>query len=187
MSDSCDPMDCSLPGSSIPGISQVRILEYVAISFSRGSFWPRDKTQVSCIAGIFFTDWATREAHNVYAFIFSCLITSRGFPDNSVGKEHTCNAGDPGSISGVGRSAGEGIGYPLQLLGFPCGSAGKEFFCKMGDLGLTFGLGTAPGEGKGYPLQYCGLEKSMYCIVHGVAKTRTQLSDFHYQWQKDWC
>ena len=49
-------MDCSPPG-----ISQVRILEWVAISFSRGSFQPRDWTQVSCIAGRFFTTWATRE------------------------------------------------------------------------------------------------------------------------------
>ena len=50
-------MDCSSPGSSIHGILQARILEWVAISFSRGSSWPRDRTQVSCIAGRFFTDW----------------------------------------------------------------------------------------------------------------------------------
>ena len=41
-------------------------------------------------------------------------MLSLGFPDRSVGKESTCNAGDPGSILGSGRSAGEGIGYPLQ-------------------------------------------------------------------------
>ena len=51
----CDPMDCSPPGSSIHGILQARILEWVAISFSRGSSWPRDWAQVSCIAGRFFT------------------------------------------------------------------------------------------------------------------------------------
>ena len=56
-------MDCSLPASSIHGILQARILEWVAIPFSRGSFWPRDQTQVPCIAGKFFTIWATREAH----------------------------------------------------------------------------------------------------------------------------
>ena len=54
-------MDCNPPGSSVPGILQARILEWVAIPFSRGSFWPRDQTQVSCIAGGFFTIWATRE------------------------------------------------------------------------------------------------------------------------------
>ena len=58
----CDCMDCSLLGSPVHGILQARILEWVFIPFSRGSSWPRDRTQVSCIAGIFFTTWATREA-----------------------------------------------------------------------------------------------------------------------------
>ena len=58
----CDPVDCSLPGSSVRGISQARILEWVAILFSRGSSLPRDQTQVSCIAGRFFTIWDTKEA-----------------------------------------------------------------------------------------------------------------------------
>ena len=69
------------------------------------------------------------------------LLRDMGFPDSSVGKESACNAGDPGSISGLGRSAGEGIGYPLQ---------------------------------------YSGLENSTDCIVHGIAKSRTRLSDFHF-------
>ena len=63
-----------------------------------------------------------------------------GFPHSSVGKESTCNAGDPGSIPGLGRS---------------------------------------PGEWKGYPVQYSGLENSMDCIVHGVAKSQTRLSGFY--------
>ena len=49
----------------------------------------------------------------------------------------------------------------------------------MGDLGLIPGLGRSPGEGNGYPLQYSGLENSMDCIVHGVAKSQMRLSDFH--------
>ena len=57
----CDPMDCSLPGSSIHGIFQTRILEWVAISFSRGSPRPRDWTRVSRIVGRRFAIWATRE------------------------------------------------------------------------------------------------------------------------------
>ena len=56
-------MDCSLPGSTVHGISQARILEWVTILFSKGFSQPRDQTQVSCIAGRFFTVWATREAH----------------------------------------------------------------------------------------------------------------------------
>ena len=62
----CDPMDGSLPGSSVHGDFQAIILEWVAISFSRGSFQPRDGTHTSCIsctAGGFFTHWATWEAH----------------------------------------------------------------------------------------------------------------------------
>ena len=58
----CDPMNCSPPGSSVPGLLLVRILEWVAVPFPSGSFWPRDQTQVSCLAGRFFTIWATREA-----------------------------------------------------------------------------------------------------------------------------
>ena len=58
----CDPVDCSLPGSSVHAIFQARVLEWGAISFSRASSWPRDQTQVSRIAGRGFTLWAIREA-----------------------------------------------------------------------------------------------------------------------------
>ena len=56
----CKPMNCSLPGSSVRGIFQARILEWVAISFSRGSSQPKDRTLVFHIVGIRFTIWATR-------------------------------------------------------------------------------------------------------------------------------
>ena len=65
-------------------------------------------------------------------------------------------------------------------MGFPHRSAGKESTCNVKDLGLVPGLGRFPGERKGYPLQYSGLENSMDCIVHGVAKNWTGLSDFHF-------
>ena len=58
----CYSMDCTLPGSSVHGIFQARVLEWVAISFSRGSSRPRDQSQVSHIVGRHFTVWATREA-----------------------------------------------------------------------------------------------------------------------------
>ena len=64
----------------------------------------------------------------------------------------------------------------LTNRGFPCGSAGKESACNARDLGSIPGLRRSCGEGKGYPLQYSGLEKPMDCKVHGVAKSRTQLS-----------
>ena len=60
----CDPLDCSPPGSSVHGILQARILEWVAISFSRGSSRPRDRTWVSCITGRCFTLWASTEAQH---------------------------------------------------------------------------------------------------------------------------
>ena len=65
-----------------------------------------------------------------------------------------------------------------KFLGFPCGSADKESACNAGDLGSVPGLGRSPGEGNVYPLQNSGLENSMDCIVHGVAKSQTQLSNF---------
>ena len=69
------------------------------------------------------------------------------------------------------------------FLGFPCGSADKESACNMGDLGSIPGLGRSPAEGKDYPLQYSGLENSMDCTVHGVTKSWTRLSDFHFHFQ----
>ena len=65
-------------------------------------------------------------------------------------------------------------------MGFPGGLAGKESVCNVGDLGLILGLGRSPGEGKGNPLQCSGLQNSMDCVVHGVTKSRTRLSDFHF-------
>ena len=58
-------------------------------------------------------------------------------------------------------------------MGFPHSSVGKESACNAGDPSSIPGLGRFPGEGKGYPLQYSGLENSMDCIVHGVAKSQT--------------
>ena len=68
----------------------------------------------------------------------------------------------------------------IEHLGFACGLVGKESACNAGDLGSSPGLGRSPGEGKGYPLQDSGLENSMDCIVHGVTKSRTWLSNFHF-------
>ena len=99
-----------------------------------------------------YTGKAARGPKGREEFLFKCFLPcqkmnfsshpspSKGFPSSSDVKASTCNAGDPGSIPGLGRS---------------------------------------PGEGKGFPLQYSGLENPVDCIVHRVAKSRTQLSDFH--------
>ena len=68
---------------------------------------------------------------------------------------------------------------------FPCGSAGKESACNAGDSGSIPGSGRSPGEGKGYLLQYSGLENSMDCTVHGIIKSQTRLSDFHFYFQTE--
>ena len=75
-----------------------------------------------------------------------------GFPDSTVGKESTWNAGDPSLILGSRRSAGKGIRlHTTQSLGFPCGLAGKESAWIAGNLGLIPGLGRSPGEGRRLP------------------------------------
>ena len=80
LSTSYDPMDCSLPGSLVYGISQARILEWVAISFSRGSSQPRNQTRVSCLAGRVFTTEPPRkpgkaslgDVLNIFMFFTMC-------------------------------------------------------------------------------------------------------------------
>ena len=121
-------------------------------------------------------------------FLLQCMkVKSESDPDSSVGKEFACNAGDSGSIPGLGRSTEVGIGYPLQYSWASLVvQLGKESACNVGDLGSIPGLGRSLGEGNGYPLQYFGLENSMHrgawwATVHAVAKSRTRLSDFTSQ------
>ena len=74
------------------------------------------------------------------------------------------------------------LNYPcvIPFLGFPGSSAGKESTCNAGDPSLIPGLERSPGEGNDNPLQYSGLENSMDYIVHGITKSQTCLSNFHY-------
>ena len=91
-----------------------------------------------------------------------------------------CHLSLEGSHRRVPRmsAASEIVGSLQTSRGFPGSLAGKESACSVGDLGSIPGLGRSPGGGKGYPLQYFGLENSMDCVVHEVAKSRTQLSKF---------
>ena len=95
-------VDCGPPDSSVHGILQARILEWVAMPSSRGSSWPRVRTciSVSCIGRRVLYHWC-----------------HQGFPCGSAGKESACNVGDLGSIPGLRRSPGERNGYPLQYSG----------------------------------------------------------------------
>ena len=124
------------------------------------------------------TGWSFKAQDN--CFNWSIIL---GFPDSSVGKESTCQlqCRRPGFDPWVGKIHWRRDRPPtLIFLGFPCGSAGKESACNAGDLGSIPELGRSPGEGNGFPLQYAGLENSMDYIVHGVAKSQTRLSDFHF-------
>ena len=98
----CGPMDCSLPGSSVHGIFQVRVLEWVAISFSRGSSWSKDWTRVSSIVDWHFTVWAPREVLNVSQHNYKLLLKVH-LPIQE-------DAGEEGSIPGLERSPGRGNG-----------------------------------------------------------------------------
>ena len=71
-------------------------------------------------------------------------------------------------------------GNVILFEGFPGSSAGREFSCNAGNPDLILGLERSPREGNSYPLQYSGLENSMDCIVHGVAKSQTQPRNVHF-------
>ena len=84
---------------------------------------------------------------------------------------HVLSASVDGPVVDISYAWGQAASWYLGAA-FPGGSVGKESACRAGDLGLIPGLGRSPGEGKGYPLQCSGLENSMDCIVHGVAKSQ---------------
>ena len=106
------------------------------------------------------------------------VLVNLGFPGGSTGKESACSVGDLGSIPGLGRSPGEGKGYPLQYSwAFLVTQLVKRDRLQCRRPGFDPWVGKSPGEGKGYPLQDSGLENPMDCIDHGVMKSRTRLSE----------
>ena len=111
-----------------------------------------------------------------FTFIFT---VQAGLPDSSVGKESACNAGDPSLIPGSGKSTAEGIGYPFQ---YCWASLVAQLVKKAAEMQETWiwSLSWEDPLEKGYRLQYSGLENYMDCVVHGVTKTQTPLSDFHF-------
>ena len=96
-----------------------------------------------------------------------------GFPDSSVAKESACNARDPSLIPGLGRSAGEGLGYALQY-SYASLVAWLVSACNVGDVGSIPGLGRSLEKGMATH------SSVLACIVHGVTRSRTPLSDFHF-------
>ena len=110
-----DPMDWSLPGSSVHGIFQARVLEWGANAFSVPSSLPRIKPTSPALAGGFFTTETPEKPYVLSSAIHNSQ--DMGFPGGSAGKESTRHAGDLVLIPGLERSPGEGKGYPLQYSG----------------------------------------------------------------------
>ena len=112
--------------------------------------------------------------------LFGRNIAVSGFPDSSVGKESACNAGDSSSIPGLGRSTGEGIGYPLQ---YSWASLVAQMVKNLPAMWETWvpSMGWEDLMEKGKATHSSILAWRMkHCIVHGVAKSQTQLSDLHF-------
>ena len=164
----CDPMDCSPLGSSVHGILQ-------AMSSSRGSSQPRGWTQVSHIAGRFFTIWATREAQEYLEWVASPFSRRSSWPRNRTGV--SCIAGwrrqwHPTPVLSPGRSHGQ-----RSLVGFS--PWGLEESDTTERLHFYFSL-SCIGEGNGNPLQCSCVEnprdgRAWWAAIYGVAQSRTRL------------
>ena len=103
-----------------------------------------------------------------------------GFPDSSVGKESTCNVGDPGLIPGLGRSAGEGIGYPLQYSWASLVAQLVKNPPECGRPGFHPWIGKISWRRKRLPTPVFWAGEFVDYAVHGVTKSWTRLSDFHF-------
>ena len=172
-----------MPGSSVHGILQARILEWVAISFSRGSSWPRDWTQLFCIGRWVLYHWC----HHTYEVSAIIKIHLKSGTFRTIDKFTLTHCNAPKSLVYVIVQSccctfyGFG-GMYNDMWGFPGGSHSKESTSNAGDLGSIPGLGRSPGERNGYPLQYSCLENVMdreawRATVHGIAKSQTWLNN----------
>ena len=110
----CNPMDCGLPGSSVRGILQARVLEWVAISFSNPSILSPNYCFFIVVRA--FKICFLRNIELYDAVLLAIIAMLMCFPGGSDDKESVCCAGDPGLSAGPERSTGEGSGYPLSIL-----------------------------------------------------------------------
>ena len=147
----CEPMGCRPPGYSVRGILQART--------------PASLRALALAGGFFLT--------------LPGDLPNPGLPHCRWSLHQLSHQGSPGYWSGSSVPSPGDLPGPRMEPGLPGGSA-DEFSCSAGDLGSIPGLGRYPGEWNSYPLQYSGLENSMDYIVHGVAKSRTRLSNFHF-------
>ena len=132
----CNPIDYSLPGSTVHGISQARILERVAISFSRGSSWPRDQIHVSCTTGGFLPTELLGKPYSssaIFQLLLYCLRENAMATHSSTLAWEIPWTGEPGRLQSMGSRR---VGHTERL---------------------HFSL-SCTGEGNGNPLQYSCLE-----------------------------
>ena len=123
----------------------------------------------------------TKRLH--FHFSLSCIGEGNGNP-----LQYSClenpRDGEPAGLPSLGLDRvghdWSDLAAAAYTMGLPWWLSWLRIRLYVGDLGSVPGLGRSSGEGKGYPLQYSGLENSMDCIVHGVAKHWTWLNDFHF-------
>ena len=153
----CDPMDCSPPSSSLHGIFQAIILEWVAIPFSRRSSWPKDQTRVSCIVGRFFTIWVTKEAKEKYVFAKEKNKEGISIKGPACVKapssDGSWNVLSPEAVKlcwrahlKVGRSRRQGQAESWELL-LRCWRKRQEWTCEICDLASAWPEVRWPGRG----------------------------------------
>ena len=173
------PTLCDLMDYTVHGILQARILEWEAFP------WSRDWTQVSRIAGRFFTSWATREAQ-IRSREDLISVQYKLARWTLVRNKQNISPWKPASCSGLKcilqTQIRQGFATSNQR-GFPGSLVVKNLLVNVGDLGSISGLGRSPGEGNGNPLQYSCLRTSMnrgagWAVVHGITKSQTWLSDW---------
>ena len=154
----CDPMECSPPASSVHGILQARILEWVPISFSRGFSQPTDQTQLSCIAG----KQLKQENVDSHAYTsHSQTLESKNYRASLESRERKIKHSRKGN-------------NVLVNIWIPWYSDGEESSCNAGDLGSVAGLGISPGGEHGNPLQYSCLENPWTEVPGGLQSVGSQ-------------
>ena len=177
------------------GMLQARILEWVAMPSSRRSSQPRDRTQVSCIAGGFFTVWATREAQNKINTLAQLCLTLCNLMDCSP-PDSSLHGNSPGKNTGVDchaflqeifptQGSNPGIPHCRQIL-YHLSHQGSLSLLTASTIQETWvwslGQEDPPGEGNGNTLQYSCLKNPMdrgawQAAVYGVTKNVTRLRD----------
>ena len=132
-------MDCSPPGSSVHEILQARILEWVAMPFSRGSSWPKGRTQVSCIAGRFFTIWATRKTQGTVGLHREAEQSLKVMWPKAPRYLHTLRLKGKLLLQGNPNSITHGCHFCLHTLPL-------QDPLRLGLLGLSIGLAVMKGQ-----------------------------------------